>query len=174
MYSQIAESIAVKERYMHVLTLVLVGAGLGFISFVYVSQPKTIAEVATKGSVAIGTYEIDQAEFARGVDLFRRDSFPAARAAFDRADPEKRDAAVQFYIAYSYYREGWGRLSNDDALFAAALTAAKRVDSLNPNFSAAEPSLVMKNTAELKAELEEGLKLTPSDFNPLKLARERK
>jgi hypothetical protein len=164
----------VKDRHIHALTLLLVAAGLGFITFIYVSQPKTIAEVATKGSVAIGTYDVDQTELSRGLELFRRDSFPAARSAFDRADPEKRDPAVQFYIAYSFYREGWGRFSNDDALFAVALTAANRVDSLKPNFSATDPALAMKTTAELKTELEEGLKITSGDFNPLKLARERK
>lgn len=163
-----------KDRHIHALSLVLVVAGLAFISFIYVSQPRTIAEVATKGSVAIGTYQIDQTEFARGLDLFRRDQFPPARAAFDRADPEKRDPTTQFYIAYSFYREGWGRFTNDDALFGSALAAVNRVDSLNPNFTTADPSLSMKTTAELKVELEEGLKITPGDFNPLKLAKERK
>lgn len=163
-----------KDRHIHALALLLVTLGLGFIAFIYVSEPKTIAEVATKGSVAIGAYEIDKAELARGLELFRRDSFPASRAAFDRSDPEKRDPAVQFYFAYSLYREGWGRFTNDDALFAAALASAKRVDALNPNFAAADPSLTIKTTADLKAELEEGLRLTPGDFNPMKLTRERK
>ena len=38
--------------------------------------------------------------------------------AFARADPAVRDARTQFYIAYSYYRQGWGRLYHDDALYA--------------------------------------------------------
>ena len=174
MYSQIAESISVKDPYIHLFTLVIAAAGLAFIAFIYASEPTTVADVATKGSVAIGTYSIDRAEFERGVDLFRRDSFAAARAAFDRADPERRDARVQFYVAYSFYREGWGRFSNDDKLFASALTTANRVDSLDGNFSISDPSLTLKTTAELKAELEDGVKITPGDFNPLKLARERK
>ena len=32
----------------------------------------------------------------------------------------------------------------------------------------------MKTPSELKAELEDGLKITVSDFNPMKLTRERK
>ena len=35
-------------------------------------------------------------------------------AAPDRADPARRDAPTQFYIAYSFYREGWGRVYSDD------------------------------------------------------------
>jgi len=40
-----------------------------------------------------------------------------ARDFFQKADPENRDAKTQYYIAYSYYRQGWGKLYNDDALF---------------------------------------------------------
>ena len=32
-----------------------------------------------------------------------------------------RDSRVQFYVAYSYYRQGWGRMYNDDALFRKGL-----------------------------------------------------
>ncbi|MEQ1645284.1 MAG: hypothetical protein ABL959_17675, partial [Pyrinomonadaceae bacterium] len=78
---------------------------------------------------------------------------------------------TQFYIAYSYYRQGWGRVSNDDALFKSGLEAVTRVD---PNFRSTDAALQMKTPAELKFELEEGLKLTASDFNPMKLTKERK
>ncbi len=56
--------------------------------------------------------------------LFRAEDYIGARAAFDRVDPEKRDANTQFYIGYSYYRQGWSRLSNDDTLFKLGLDAA--------------------------------------------------
>ena len=105
---------------------------------------------------------------------FRKDEFIAARAAFDRADPEKRDANTQFYVAYSFYRQGWGRLSNDDTLFAAGLDTVTRVIAIDPNFRSADDSLGIKAPAELKNEFEEGLKITPSDFNPMRLMRERK
>jgi len=65
-------------------------------------------------------------------------------------------------------------LSNDDALFAAGLDAANRAIALDSKFSAADGALALKTATELKAEFEEGLKLTPSDFNPLRLTRERK
>ncbi len=163
-----------KEKYIHILGIALVALGLGFVAFLYWSEPKTLAEVATKSQVALGTYEINRDEFARGLALFRSDDFIGARAAFDWADPEKRDANTQFYTAYSYYRQGWGRLSNDDTLFKPGLEAVDRAMSLDPNFRSTDETLTMKTASELKYELEEGLKLTPDDFNPMKLTRERK
>lgn len=160
-----------KEKHIYILSILLITCGLGFITFLYWSQPRTLAEVATKSSVAIGTYEVNKTELDAGVAAFRQDQFVAARAAFERADPEKRDAATQFYIAYTYYRQGWGRVSNDDALFKSGLESVSRVD---PNFRSTDANLQMKTPAELKFELEEGLKLTASDFNPMKLTKERK
>ena len=160
-----------KEKHIQILGIAGVVVGLTFIAFLYWSQPRTLAEVATKGSVAIGTYEVNKMEFDAGLAAFRQDQVVAARAAFERADPEKRDAATQFYIAYTYYRQGWGRVSNDDALFKSGLEAVNRVDT---NFRSTDASLQMKTAAELKSEFEEGLKLTASDFNPMKLTKERK
>lgn len=149
-----------KEKHFQILGIAVVAVGLTFIAFLYWSQPRTLAEVATKGSVAIGTYEVNKTEFDAGLAAFRQDQFVAARSAFERADPEKRDAATQFYTAYSYYRQGWGRVSNDDALFKSGLETMGRID---PNFRSVDANLQMKTAAELKFELEEGLKLTASD-----------
>ena len=74
--------------------------------------------------VAAGAYEVDDARFPAGVALFRREQFGAARDEWSRADPERRDARTQFYVAYSYYREGWGRFYHDDALYREGLVAA--------------------------------------------------
>ena len=163
-----------KTRYIHISAILITLAGLMLISFLYWTEPKSLAEVSTKGSVAIGTYSVDRAVFEQGLASFQKDQFPDARVAFNRADPEKRDAATQFYIAYSYYRQGWGRLSNDDTLFEPGLEAVNRVMTIDPNYRSSDSTLAMKTPAELKNELEEGLKITPSDFNPLKLTRERK
>ena len=162
------------EKLIHILSVALTVAGFTFIAFLYWTEPRSLAEVTTKSQVALGTYEIKKAEFERGLASFRRDEFLAARAAFDIADPEKRDAATQYYVAYSYYRQGWGRVSNDDALFKSGLDAVNRVISTDPAFRSADETLGMRSPAELKNELEEGLKITPSDFNPMKLVRERK
>ena len=163
-----------KKPYLHIISTAIVAIGLTFIAFLYWSQPKTLAEVTTKGSVAIGTYSIDKTEFERGVSLFRTEDYIGSRVAFDKADPEKRDAATQFFVAYSYYRQGWGRVSNDDALFTEGLKAADRVIAIDANYRSTDSTLTMRAASELKAEFEGGLKLTPSDFNPLKLTRERK
>ena len=162
------------QKYIHILGIILIIAGFSIIVFLYWAEPKTLAEVTTKGSVVIGTYEINKAEFESGLASFRKDEFPAARAAFERADPEKRDAAIQFYVAYSFYRQGWGRLSNDDDLFKQGLTAVERLTAVKSDFRTADETLAIKTPSELKNEFDEGLKITPSDFNPLKLTRERK
>lgn len=163
-----------KSSYFHLFGIAITLAGMSLITFLYWTEPRSLAEVSTKGSVAIGTYEIDRSAFEQGLASFRKDEFPAARAEFERADPEKRDAATQFYISYSYYRQGWGRVYNDDALFKPGLDAVNRVIAIDPNFRTPDATLVMKTPAELKNELEEGLKITMSDLNPMKLTRERK
>lgn len=162
------------EKYIHIFGIVVTLAGFAFITFLYSTEPRTLAEVTTRGQVVLGTYEIDKSAFEQGLASFRKDEFAVARSAFDRADPERRDPATQFYIAYSYYRQGWGRVSNDDTLFTAGLDSANRLIAINPNYRTTDETLVMKTPAELKNEFEEGLKLTASDFNPMKLARERK
>ena len=163
-----------KDKYLHILSIVLVLAGFVSIIFLYGTAPRSFAEVTTRGQVVLGTYSIDKALFDQGMANFKRDEFIAARSAFDRADPEKKDARTQFYTAYSYYRQGWGRVSNDDALFNLGLEAVNRSIAADPNFREADQSLGLKTAVELKNELEEGLKITASDFNPFKLARERK
>ena len=163
-----------KDKHIQILGIILTITGLAFIGFLYVSEPRTLAEVTTKGSVVLGTYEVNRSEFEAGLANFRKDEFTAARAAFDRADPEKRDAATQYYAAYSYYRQGWGRISNDDTLFRAGLEAANRVIVIDPNYRTTDETLGIKTPVELKTEFEDGLKITPSDFNPMKLTRERK
>ena len=174
-----------KEKYIQILGIVITAAYGVFIIFLYAAEPRSLGEVtskakttienaATKGQVVIGTYEINKAEFDRGLQAFRQNNFVAARDAFEKADPEKRDPATQFYIAYSYYRQGWGRVSNDDALFKQSLEALERVRILDPNFRSADPDLQLRTPAELQHELEDGMKVTADDFNPLKVFRERK
>lgn len=174
-----------KEKYIQILGVVLTAFYGVFIVFLYATEPRSIADVPTKarstieqvtttGQVIIGTYKVDQAMFDQGLQAFRQDDFITARDRLDKADPEKRDARTQFYIAYSLYRQGWGRVSSDDALFRQALGAVGRVESLDPNFRVDDADLKLHTPAELKAELQEGLQVTADDFNPLKVFRERK
>ncbi|MEP6849584.1 MAG: hypothetical protein ABI999_12070 [Acidobacteriota bacterium] len=162
------------ERYIQALGIVLTAAYFGAIVFLYWTAPRTLAEVSTKSQVAIGTYKIDQVKFDDGLRAFRAENYVVARDSFERADPERRDANTQFYIAYSYYRQGWGRISNDGQLFLRGIEAVDRVTTLNRDFKSEDPELKMPTPAELRNELEEGTKITGDDFNPLKLIRERK
>ena len=95
--------------------------------WLYATEPRNVRDVATRASVAVGTYEVDAARFRTARDLFEREQFRAARDEWSRADPARRDARTQFYIAYAFYREGWGRVYNDDALFRQGLEDRKSV-----------------------------------------------
>jgi hypothetical protein len=147
-----------------------------FIVWVYINQPRTIAQMTGGVASTVGAYRIDAASFDRGLTFFRGDHFPEARAAFERADPAQQDARTQFYVAYSCYREGWGRIYNDDDLFRKGLDAVNRATAVAPNpaVTVDDPTLGMHSAAELKAELERGLTHGLADLNPLKLLQERK
>src|SRR6187431_3012305 len=99
------------------LGLVFAAAYAGLIVWLYAAQPQTVAQVTGGLAAEIGVYRVNQQDFDDGLAFFRRDQFEEARAAFARADPAGRDARTRFYVAYSYYRQGWGRLYSDDALF---------------------------------------------------------
>jgi hypothetical protein len=147
-----------------------------FVVWLYAAAPQSIGEVRTQASVAVGTYEVDRARFDAGRELFLREQYAAARIEWERADPARRDARTQFYVAYSFYRQGWGRVYNDDALFRQGLEAADRAIALSPEapLNVEDPELKIHAAAELKAELEKGIERTADDFNPLKVFRERK
>lgn len=174
-----------KEKYLQIFSLVLVTFYGAFIAWLYWAEPKSLEEVSikaketietatTKGQIVIGTYEVDQEKFNEGLQAFRSDNFILARDLFSRADPESRDPKTQFYIAYSFYRQGWGKVSNDDELFRQGLEQTERVIRLDKDFKAGDDNLKLQNPVELKNELEEGLKITADDFNPLRIFRERK
>jgi hypothetical protein len=147
-----------------------------FIVWIYATEPRTFREATTQASVAAGTYTVDQSRFDAARELFRREQYRAARDEWMRADPAMRDARTQFYIAYAFYREGWGRVYNDDALFRQGLEAVNRAVSLSPEGALAvdDAELKIHSAAELKAELQQGLETSAGDFNPFKVMRERK
>jgi tetratricopeptide (TPR) repeat protein len=145
------------------------------IAWLYASQPQTVAEVTGGLTATIGAYRIDEQAFADGLAFFRKDQFEEARAAFQRSDPAQRDARTQFYIAYAFYRQGWGRVYNDDALFKQGLEAADRAIALAPNqrLVVDDADLGMRTGDELRVELQRGLTREASDLNPLRLFRRR-
>jgi hypothetical protein len=156
----------------------VVGSALyaGIIGWLFLSQPQTLTEAVGSLSASVGVYRIDEQAFEDGLRFFRADQFAAARAAFARADPAQQDARTQFYVSYSYYREGWGRTHSDDALFSAGLAAVERAIAASPNgrIVVDDTTIVMRTADELKAELEAGLRTDASDFNPLRVFESRK
>lgn len=146
------------------------------IIWVYATEPRSLREVATNTQIVAGVYEINQEKFSNGLELFRRDQFRAARDEWAGADPAQKDARTQFYIAYAFYREGWGRTYYDDALFKEGINAVSRAINLAPNGSLTvdDPNLQIHTAAELKVELEEGAEKTWSDLNPFGIFRKRK
>ncbi len=146
------------------------------IVWLYARQPQTVGEVTGGLSASIGVYRVDQEAFDDGLRFFRRDQFGAARTAFERADPAGQDARTQFYVAYAWYRQGWGRLYQDDEMFARGLEHVNKAIVLAPKgrLIVDDPNLQMRSADELKAELEAGLRTETSDLNPLRLFRQRK
>jgi hypothetical protein len=147
-----------------------------FVVWLYATAPRSLGEVATHASVAAGTYEVDRVRFDAARELFLREQYAAARDEWKRADPAERDARTQFYIAYSFYRQGWGRVYSDDELFRQGLDRVNRAIALSPDaaLTVDDAELKIHSAAELKAELESGIERTIDDFNPLKVFRERK
>ena len=165
-----------QPRFIQIAGIIWTLLYAGIIVWLYATEPRSFKEVATNTQVAAGVYEINQEKFNNGLALFRREQFRAARDEWSGADPAQKDPRTQFYIAYACYREGWGRVYYDTALFKQGLEAVNRAISLAPNGMLVidDPNLQMHSAAELKAELEQGTETGWKDLNPLKLFRQRK
>jgi tetratricopeptide (TPR) repeat protein len=164
-----------QQRWIQIIGLALSVVYAAAIIWIYATEPRSFKEVATGAQVAVGTYQVDQEKFDAALALFRRDQFRSARDEWQRADSAQSDPKTQFYIAYSFYREGWGRVYYDQALFKEGLEAVNRAIALSPGpLTVADENLQMHTAAELKAELEQGTERNWGDVNPLKVLRTRK
>lgn len=166
-----------RESVVRVLGVVSALTYAAFIGWLFVSRPENMAQITGGLAATLGAYRVDSRHFEDGVQFFRNDQFVEARAAFARADPAVRDARTQFYIAYSFYRQGWGRTYQDDQLYAQGLQAVDRAIALAPGGRLViddDPNLMMHSADELRAELGAGRRFEASDLNPLRLLRTRK
>src|SRR5688500_18869915 len=164
-----------QQRVIQIIGLAVSAVYAVVIVWVYATEPRSFKEVATGAEVAAGTYQVDQEKFNAALALFRREQFRAARDEWNRADPAQGDARTQFYIAYAFYREGWGRVYYDQELFKQGLEAVNRAIALSPvPLTVDDENLQMRTAAELKAELEQGTEKTWSDLNPVEVIRKRK
>lgn len=167
---------AVRETTVRGLGLAAAILYASLIVWIYARQPETFAQIRGGLTASIGAYRVDQQAFREGVTLFHLDRFEQARAAFQRADPAERDALTQYYIAYTYYRQGWHRLYSDDALYAEGLKAADKAIALDADgrLHVDDQSMQLRTPRDLREELAAGLRREPSDFNPLRLFEKRK
>jgi hypothetical protein len=165
-----------RESLLRLTGLIVAAVYGGLIGWLFALQPKTVTEAIGSVAAGVGAYSIDEQAFADGVGYFQRDQFIEARAAFFRADPATRDARTQFYIAYCFYRQGWHRSHHDDELYRHGLAAVERAIALAPGRRVVvdDGNLAMRSADELKTELEAGLKIDASDFNPLRVFEARK
>src|SRR5262245_645840 len=164
------------ETPLRVLGLAAAGSYFLLIAWLYAHQPQTVAEMTGALTASIGAYKIDQQAFDDGLRFFRGEQFDAARLAFERADPAHQDPTTQFYIAYSFYRQGWGRVYDDEVRFGRGLEAINRAIAIaeRGRLVVDDPNLQMHSADELKAELEAGLRRDTSTLNPMRLFRRRK
>ena len=164
------------EPLVRGLGLVASACAAAALAWMAASQPRTVAEITGGLAATIGAYRIDEVAFADGRRHFHADRFVEARAAFARADPAARDAVTQFYVAYTYYRQGWGRLGHDDTLYAAGLAAVDRAIAVadGGRIVVDDERLGLRTADELRTELEAGLTREWSDFNPLRVLEPRK
>lgn len=160
---------------LRAIGLVLTLGYAAVILWMYAHQPRTFAEVTGGLGASVGVYRIDRVSFDDGLRFFHADRFPEARSALDRADPAKQDAVTQFYIAYSFLRQGWGRVYSDDTLMLQAKTALDRAILVSPTHrvQVEDANLTLKTSDELKAEIDRGLTRDASDFNPLRVFNKR-
>ena len=146
-----------------------------FILWMYVAQPRTLREVRGGVAASIGVYRIDAVAFDEGLRFFRADRFAEARRALERADPAQRDARTQYYIAYAFLREGWGRVYADDALYRQAQVALQRAVAAAPDavVRVDDPNLTLKTSDEMAEALARGLRREAADLNPLSMLEKR-
>ena len=168
-------ALAPRETVIRLGGLIVSLGAAAFAAWLLATQPATMADVSGGLAASVGLYRIDQAAFDEGLRYFREDRFREARLAFARADPAARHPTTQFYIAYSFYREGWGRVYNDDALFREALHALDRAVAAAPRARARRRSRrwVSVRRTNCGLRLERGLTRELSDFNPMRVLRPR-
>lgn len=165
-----------KPALVRLAGLLVTAAYATLIVWVYARQPRTVRQLTGGMAATVGAYKVDPANFEEGLRFFRNDQFMEARAAFERADPAHQDALVQFYVAYSFYRQGWGRVYKDAALYRLGLEAVDRAIAHAPGgrLVVSDGTLGMHTADELRAELQRGAQRSMSDLNPMKVFEPRK
>ena len=140
-----------------------------FIVWVYARHPQTLAELKTQASIQANVYHINQQNFDEAIKEFDGADYNSAIGQLRLADPAQQDPTSQYYIAYSYYLLGRGRIFNDEDMFNNAIKAVDRCLDNAPNhiFEIDRSDLEIKNADSLRQKLIDGLKHTMPSLNPL-------
>lgn len=148
------------------LVALLYGSG---IAWLYVRQPRSFEELKTQAAVETNVYRVRQENFDEGLRQFNSAQYRVAIEQFELADAARLDPTTQFYIAYSYYMLGRGRLYDDDELFKKGLEAIERCLANAPNniFEIDRADLEIRSANGLRDRLRRGIDVNGSDFNPL-------
>jgi len=146
-----------------------------FIAWLYVRRPASLAELKTQAIVQANVYHINQPNFDEAMKDFDACDYNSAVGQLNLADPAQKDSTTQYYIAYSYYLLGRGRIFNDEDLFNKAIEADIRCLDNTPNhiFEIDRADLEIKNADTLRQKLIYGLKHTTSSLNPLNWFKKR-
>ncbi len=154
---------------MQITGLVIALLYAASIIWLYVRQPRTFEELKTQAAVETSVYRVKQENFDEALRQFNAGQYQVAIAQFELADPARLDPQTQFYIAYSYYKLGGGTVYDDDEMFKKGLEAVDQCLRVAPNniFEIDRTDLEIRSAGVLRERFQEGLKVSPSDFNPL-------
>jgi hypothetical protein len=157
------------RRAIQVAGLVVTILYGSFIVWVYARRPQTLAELKTQASIQASVYHINQQNFDEAIKEFNGADYNSAIGQLKLADPAQQDPPSQYYIAYSYYLLGRGRIFNDEDMFNNAIKAVDRCLDNAPNhiFEIDRSDLEIKNADTLRQKLIDGLKHTMPNLNPL-------
>jgi len=157
------------KRTIQVLGLATSVLYASFIVWVYARRPQSLAELKTQASIQANVYHINQQNFDEAIKEFDTGDYNSAIGQLKLADPAQKDPTSQYYIAYSYYLLGRGRIFNDEDMFNRAIEAIDRCLDNAPNhiFEIDRGDMEIKNADTLRQKLIEGLKHTMPSLNPL-------
>src|SRR5262249_9180990 len=121
------------KRTIEVLGLATSVLYASFIVWVYARRPQSLAELKTQASIQANVYHINQQNFDEAIKEFDTGDYNSAIGQLKLADPAQKDPTSQYYIAYSYYLLGRGRIFNDEDMFNRAIEAIDRCLDNAPN-----------------------------------------
>lgn len=140
-----------KDKNVRLVGIIVAAILMAFVVSVYVRQ-HIIPDV--------GLCQVDREAFESGRDLFHQREFVAARLEFTRANGRQCDATTQFYVAYSYYREGCRLFLTDEELLEQGLEAVDQAiaEAGDRDFPVDDPGLDLNTAEALKEEIDAKLR----------------